>query len=90
MQLETTETQVFYRLLDLSIREKKTYLEQLKAENPKLYMEVLPLIEAEARDGLTQLINFHVSSHEQPEADYTGQTIGKYEITHKKWYCKDS
>lgn len=83
MQLETTETQVFYHLLDLNDRDKQAYLTQLKTQNPELYMEVLPLIEAEASDGLTQLLHFHASSAEQPEKNYTNQTIGRYQITHE-------
>lgn len=81
VQLETTETQVYYRLLDLSEREKSAYLRQLKSENPALYMEVLPLLEADEQDGLTQLLNFHVSNTEQPEIDYSNQRVGRYLIS---------
>ena len=57
--------------MDLSDKEKSLYLEQLKAEQPGLYQQVLPLINEEPSEQITSLFGFHAQQATETELDLT-------------------
>lgn len=69
--------------MDLSDKEKSLYLERLKAEQPGLYQQVLPLINEEPSEQITSLFGFHAQQATEAELDLTNTLVDKYQISHE-------
>ena len=69
--------------MDLSDKEKSLYLERLKAEQPGLYQQVLPLINEEPSEQITSLFGFHAQQATETELDLTNTLVDKYQISHE-------
>ncbi|MCG9632496.1 serine/threonine-protein kinase [Vibrio sp. Isolate30] len=69
--------------MDLSDKEKSLYLERLKAEQPGLYQQVLPLINEEPSEQITSLFGFHAQQATETELNLTNTLVDKYQISHE-------
>ncbi|NMU84510.1 serine/threonine protein kinase, partial [Vibrio parahaemolyticus] len=59
MQLGSSETQIYYHLLDLDDSQKQQYLQALQRSQPELYRQLVPLLANETpEEQLTQLLYF--------------------------------
>ncbi|UTT85961.1 serine/threonine protein kinase [Vibrio pelagius] len=69
--------------MDLSDREKRLYLERLKAEQPGLYQQILPLVNEGPSEQITSLFGFHAQQATEAEFDLTNTLVDKYQISHE-------
>ncbi len=83
MQLGTSTTQVFYRLLDLNEEEKQQALQQLEQDAPEVYRALTPLMQPQESEPLTELLGFHAHHATDTSLDLAGQLIDKYQLTHE-------
>ncbi|MCG6442076.1 serine/threonine protein kinase, partial [Vibrio parahaemolyticus] len=83
MQLGTSTTQVFYRLLDLNEEEKQQALQQLEQDAPEVYRALTPLMQPQESEPLTELLCFHAHHATDTSLDLAGQLIDKYQLTHE-------
>ncbi|ARV71321.1 serine/threonine-protein kinase [Vibrio campbellii] len=84
MPLISSETQIYYHLLDLDDSQKQQYLDELQQSQPELYLQVAPLLASESEEEqLTQLLGFGASLATTKEVDLTGEVISKYRLTHE-------
>ncbi|EGQ7812483.1 serine/threonine protein kinase [Vibrio parahaemolyticus] len=84
MQLGSSETQVYYHLLDLDDSQKQQYLQELQQSQPELYIQLAPLLAHEApEERLTQLLYFGAHQATNSEIDLSGEVISKYRLTHE-------
>ncbi|EJI1280409.1 serine/threonine protein kinase [Vibrio vulnificus] len=83
MQLGTSTTQVFYRLLDLNEEEKQQALQQLEQDAPEVYRTLTPLIQPHEHEPFTALLGFHAHHATDTSLDLAGQLIDKYQLTHE-------
>lgn len=84
MPLISSETQIYYHLLDLDDSQKQQYLDELQQSQPELYLQVAPLLASESEEEqLTQLLCFGASLATTKEVDLTGEVISKYRLTHE-------
>ncbi|HDM8045560.1 TPA: serine/threonine protein kinase [Vibrio campbellii] len=84
MPLSSSETQIYYHLLDLDDSQKQQYLDELQQSQPELYLQVAPLLASESEEEqLTELLGFGASLATTKEVDLTGEVISKYRLTHE-------
>ncbi|MFV8410139.1 serine/threonine-protein kinase [Vibrio owensii] len=84
MQLGSSETQIYYHLLDLDDSQKQQYLKELQQSQPELYLQVAPLLASEnEEEQLTELLGFGASLATTQEVDLTGEVVSKYRLTHE-------
>ena len=84
MPLSSSETQIYYHLLDLDDSQKQQYLDELQQSQPELYLQVAPLLASESEaEQLTELLGFGASLATTKEVDLTGKVISKYRLTHE-------
>ena len=84
MPLISSETQIYYHLLDLDDSQKQQYLDELQQSQPELYLQVAPLLASESEaEQLTELLGFGASLATTKEVDLTGKVISKYRLTHE-------
>ncbi|WP_029789279.1 MULTISPECIES: serine/threonine-protein kinase [Vibrio] len=84
MQLGSSETQIYYHLLDLDDSQKQQYLNELQQSQPELYLQVAPLLANEnEEEQLTQLLGFGANLATKQEVDLTGEEVSKYRLTHE-------
>ncbi|CAK6715786.1 conserved hypothetical protein [Vibrio harveyi] len=83
MQLGSSETQIYYHLLDLDDSQKQQYLNELQQSQPELYLQVAPLLASENEEQLTQLLGFGANLATKQEVDLTGEEVSKYRLTHE-------
>ncbi|MDK9756010.1 serine/threonine protein kinase [Vibrio sp. D173a] len=84
MPLISSETQIYYHLLDLDDSQKQQYLDELQQSQPELYLQVAHLLASESEEEqLTQLLGFGASLATTKEVDLTGEVISKYRLTHE-------
>ena len=84
MPLISSETQIYYHLLDLDDSQKQQYLDELQQSQPELYLQVAPLLASESEEEqLTELLGFGASLATTKEVDLTGEVISKYRLTHE-------
>ena len=84
MQLGSSETQIYYHLLDLDDSQKQQYLKELQQSQPELYLQVAPLLASEnEEEHLTELLGFGASLATTQEVDLTGEEVSKYRLTHE-------
>ena len=84
MQLGSSETQIYYHLLDLDDSQKQQYLNKLQQSQPELYLQVAPLLASEnEEEHLTELLGFGASLATTQEVDLTGEVVSKYRLTHE-------
>ncbi|MHC0045558.1 serine/threonine-protein kinase [Vibrio campbellii] len=84
MPLSSSETQIYYHLLDLDDSQKQQYLDELQQSQPELYLQVAPLLASESEEKeLTELLGFGASLATTKEVDLTGEVISKYRLTHE-------
>ncbi|OLQ94981.1 hypothetical protein BIY21_21030 [Vibrio ponticus] len=77
-----SQTQIFYKLLDLDDEHKQSFLEKLQQDNPALYADVICLVnaDADADQHLTKILGFNLSFASSHKSDLTHQQIDKYLI----------
>ncbi|NIY86841.1 serine/threonine-protein kinase [Vibrio campbellii] len=84
MPLSSSETQIYYHLLDLDDSQKQQYLDELQQSQPELYLQVAPLLASGSEEEqLTELLGFGASFATTKEVDLTGEVISKYRLTHE-------
>ncbi len=84
MQLGSSETQIYYQLLDMDDTEKQQYLEALQQSHPESYLQVAPLLAIEnEEEQLTELLSFGANLATTQEDDLTGKVVSKYHLTHE-------
>ncbi len=84
MQLGSSETQIYYHLLDLDDSQKQQYLNELQQSQPELYLQIAPLLASEnEEEQLTQLLGFGANLATKQEVDLTGEEVSKYRLTHE-------
>ena len=84
MQLGSSETQIYYHLLDLDDSQKQQYLNELQQSQPELYLQVAPLLASEnEEEQLTELLGFSANLATKQEVDLTGEEVSKYRLTHE-------
>ncbi|HHF2878023.1 TPA: serine/threonine-protein kinase [Vibrio diabolicus] len=84
MQLGSSETQIYYHLLDLDDSQKQQYLQALQQSQPELYQQLVPLLANETpEEQLTQLLYFGAHQATNRDVDLSGEVISKYRLTHE-------
>ncbi|MGR5320050.1 serine/threonine-protein kinase [Vibrio sp. DNB22_19_1] len=84
MQLASSETQIYYYLLDLDENQKQKYLDNLRQTQPDLYRQITPLLVSDTADEqLTQLLGFGAHQATNQEVDLRGEVVSKYRLTHE-------
>ncbi len=84
MQTVSSETQIYYHLLDLDDNQKQQYLEALQQNQPGLYLQIAPLLTiGDEEQHLTELISFGASLATPQEAELAGEVVSKYYLTHE-------
>lgn len=84
MQLGSSETQIYYHLLDLDDSQKQQYLQALQRSQPELYRQLVPLLANETpEEQLKQLLYFGAHQATNQDVDLSGEIISKYRITHE-------
>lgn len=84
MQLPSSETQIYYCLLDLDENQKQQYLENLQQSQPNLYQRIAPLLAVDTQhEPLAELFCFAAHQVTHQNIDLCGEVISKYRITHE-------
>ncbi|GAJ74087.1 LOW QUALITY PROTEIN: serine/threonine protein kinase [Vibrio sp. JCM 18904] len=84
MQLGSSETQIYYHLLDLDDSQKQQYLQALQRSQPELYRQLVPLLANETpEEQLKQLLYFGAHQATNQDVDLSGEIISKYRLTHE-------
>lgn len=81
MTSTNSPTDVFYQLMDYNASEKHAYLQELSIRNPDLYQAILPLLDQEESDQISDLFEFSIKNTAQHDWDFSHQHIDKYKIT---------
>ncbi|BBM66014.1 serine/threonine protein kinase [Vibrio alfacsensis] len=84
MQSASSETQIYYHLLDLDESQKQEYLDELSQTQPEIYRQVQSLLACSvSEENLTQLLVFGAHQATHKEVNLCGEVIGKYRLTHE-------
>ncbi|PHJ42066.1 serine/threonine-protein kinase [Vibrio sp. PID17_43] len=84
MQSASSETQIYYHLLELDDSQKQQYLDNLRLTQPDLYRQITPLLVSDTADEqLTQLLGFGAHQATNQEVDLRGEIVSKYRLTHE-------